>query len=60
MNMVAVKTKATAMGIKTGKMRKAELIRMIQQTEGHSPCFETAKNDCDQHDCCWREDCVPQ
>jgi hypothetical protein len=60
MNMVAVKAKAKAIGIKTGKMRKAELIRTIQQAEGNSPCFQTLKDDCGQQDCCWREDCLPQ
>ncbi|HIJ78477.1 MAG: Rho termination factor N-terminal domain-containing protein [Desulfobulbaceae bacterium] len=60
MNMVAVKAKAKEMGIQTAKMRKAELIRAIQQAEGHFPCFETAKDYCDQMDCCWREDCLPQ
>ena len=44
--------------IKAGKMRKADLVRAIQQAEGNEACFDTAKADmCDQAACLWREDC---
>lgn len=46
------------MGIKTSKMKKAEMIRSIQTSEGNHPCFQTADNTCDQDDCCWRNDCL--
>lgn len=58
MNMTQIKAKAKELGIKPGKMRKAELIREIQKAEGNFECFGTADNSCDQMDCCWREDCI--
>jgi hypothetical protein len=56
--MTQIKAKAKELGIKPGKMRKAELIREIQKAEGNFECFGTADNSCDQMDCCWREDCI--
>ena len=58
MNMNDVKKKATILGIKPGKMRKADLIRTIQLQEGNSACFQPGMTSCDQNDCCWRSDCV--
>jgi len=58
MKMTEIKKIAKDMGIKPGKMRKAELIRAIQQQEGNFPCFMTAEGHCDQMDCCWRDDCL--
>lgn len=44
--------------IKPGKMKKADLVRAIQQAEGNQACFETGKAEtCGQADCLWREDC---
>lgn len=44
--------------IKAGKMRKADLVRAIQQAEGNQVCFDTGKVDtCGQDACLWREDC---
>ena len=40
------------------RLRKAELIRAIQQHEGNYPCFGTAEGFCDRRDCLWREDCI--
>ena len=55
----AVKKIAVDYGIKPGKMRKAELIRAIQQKEGNNPCYATnSASTCDQTGCCWREDCI--
>ena len=45
-------------GINPKKMKKAEMIRAIQEQEGNFPCFETAADYCDQDDCMWREDCL--
>lgn len=36
---------------------KADIIRDIQEKEGYSPCFGT-KNECDQMNCFWSEDCL--
>ena len=58
MKVQEIKKKATAMGIKPGKMKKTELIRTIQSTEGNYPCFQTADSNCDQTGCCWRADCL--
>jgi len=58
MSLTDIKVKANALGIKTGKLAKKELIHQIQSAEGFTPCFETGKNDCKEMDCIWREDCI--
>jgi len=40
------------------RLRKADLVRAIQEHEGNYPCFGTAEGYCDQTDCLWREDCL--
>ena len=53
-----IKAIAKKMGISAGKMKKADLVRTIQQTEGNTPCFQTNNMDtCGQENCCWRPDC---
>ena len=45
-------------GIKVSRLKKEELIREIQRTEGNFDCFASAKSgECDQMGCLWREDC---
>ena len=58
MKVKEIKEMAINMGIKPGKMKKADLIRTIQATEGNNSCFQTGNTDCDQVNCCWREDCM--
>ena len=59
MKIDAIKAIAQQLNIKAGKIKKAELIRAIQQAEGNDACFGTGKADvCRQHACLWREDCV--
>ncbi|MBC8318784.1 MAG: SAP domain-containing protein [Desulfobulbaceae bacterium] len=58
MKMTDVKKKATSVGIKSGKMKKTDLIRAIQLKEGNPTCFQTGITPCDQSTCCWRADCV--
>lgn len=59
MKLEEVKKIAAQHGIKPGKLRKAELIRLIQQAEGNDPCFDTGNVDsCGQYQCLWREDCI--
>ncbi|MDH5297490.1 MAG: Rho termination factor N-terminal domain-containing protein [Desulfobulbaceae bacterium] len=58
MKVQEIKKKATDMGINPGKMKKTDLIRAIQSTEGNYPCFQTATDFCDQDGCCWRGDCM--
>lgn len=60
MKMTEIWKKATALQIKYGGMKKAELIRAIQVGEGNFACFGTAESNCDQLDCCWRQDCLPR
>ena len=56
--MKEIKEVAKKMGIQSGKMKKADLIRSIQVAEGNSPCFQTGLSSCDQSNCCWRSDCM--
>lgn len=59
MHMSEVKTRAEKLGLKPGRMGKADLIHAIQNREGNSPCFQTGLDSCDQFNCCWRGDCLP-
>lgn len=53
-----VKKVAVGRGIAAGKLRKDELIRLIQKTEGNAQCYGTgAASSCGQANCLWREDC---
>ncbi len=58
MKVQEIREIAERMGIKAGKMKKADLIRAIQQAEGNENCFETGRVDtCGQDHCLWRGDC---
>lgn len=59
MNMRGIKEMAKNMGIRPGRLRKAELVRLIQKTEGNIPCFGTQRvENCGEENCLWREDCL--
>lgn len=58
MNLAKVREKAKELGIKPGKMNKAQIIHAIQVQEKNFPCFGTANGYCDQYECLWRSDCV--
>jgi hypothetical protein len=59
MQMTEIKTIAKQYGVKTSKLKKAELIKLIQLTEGNFDCFATpADSYCDQEKCLWRSDCL--
>lgn len=59
MKLDDVKKIAERHGIKPGKLRKAELIRAIQQLEGNHPCYDTGQAEhCGQTHCSWRDDCA--
>ena len=59
MNMQQVRAKAKELNINNyGKMKKADLIRAIQEKVGNFSCFQSAENFCDQDTCCWRPDCL--
>ena len=60
MALKELKEKAKNLGIKTKiGMKNIDLIRSIQTAEGNFPCFSTARDNCGQTSCCWREDCLP-
>ena len=59
MNLKDIKGIAQKQGVKTGKMKKEEIIRAIQRAEGNFDCFGTgAAGHCLQSGCLWREDCL--
>ena len=58
MKLEEIKNIAQLHNIKASKMKKAELVRAVQQAEGNQQCFETgAVATCSQHACMWREIC---
>jgi hypothetical protein len=59
MNMNDIRERAKGMGLDSGSLPKKEMIRFIQEKEGHTPCFKTDQASCNQYDCCWRSDCQP-
>ena len=59
MKLEEIKEIAKQHNIKAGKMKKAELVRAIQDAEGNELCFETGTADsCGQDACLWREACA--
>ncbi len=59
MELNEVKRMAGKLGIKTGKMKKGEIIRSIQRAEGNFDCFGSASSgECSQAKCLWRQDCL--
>jgi hypothetical protein len=42
--------------VRVGRSKK-DIIRDIQIMEGYTACFGT-KEECDEYDCLWREDCI--
>lgn len=58
MNLIEIKAIAKKQGIKPGKMKKEELIRSIQLSEGNPQCFNSGTStQCGQDACLWRADC---
>jgi hypothetical protein len=59
MKLEEIKEIAKQYDIKTGKLKKVDLVRAIQQAENNEVCFETGlANNCGQDTCLWREVCV--
>ncbi len=58
MSMPEVKMKAKTLGLRPGKVRKAELIHAIQTAEGCTPCFGKSDGRCSYIDCCFMKDCL--
>lgn len=57
MKMGEVRKLAKGAGISSFGKTKVDLIRAIQRQEGYFDCFGTARDFCDQMDCCFREAC---
>ncbi len=61
MKMQDIKAIAADMGIKAGRIKKADLIRAIQVEEGNYDCFGSERiQSCAEQGCLWREDCVKE
>ena len=59
MNIRKVKEIARQRDIRTGTMKKGDIIREIQAKEGNSACFDSKKShECGQQECLWRNDCT--
>ena len=58
MTMPQIREKARELGIKPGKTKKTELIRIIQQAEGNNPCYGRSNGQCPNIDCCFMSDCL--
>jgi len=58
MTITQVKTKAKKIGVKCGKMKKADIIHAIQEAEHNNPCFGSSNGDCSYTDCCFISDCL--
>lgn len=60
MLMTEVRNIAKTQGLKTARMSKLDIIKLIQKSEGNFDCFATPSDGfCDQTGCLWREDCLP-
>lgn len=59
MRLQEVKAIAKTKGLRLGNMKKDNIIRTIQRSEGNTDCFATGKaNECGQTNCLWRQDCL--
>ena len=61
MNLTEIKTIAKAQGSNARNLKKTDLIRTIQKTEGNfdCDCYGSEKSGfCDQMNCLWRADCL--
>lgn len=56
--MADIRKKAQDLGLTVGKLKKAELIQVIQVTEGFTPCFGRSNGECSNTDCCFMTDCL--
>jgi len=58
MTIKELRAVARDLGIRTTNLRKADLIRAIQLSEGNFDCFGKAEDYCDQLSCLFRKDCL--
>ncbi|MEI6208533.1 MAG: SAP domain-containing protein [Desulfuromonadales bacterium] len=58
MKLEEIKVIARQHNIKVGKLKKAELVKAIQQAEENEVCFASGQaSKCGQSSCLWRDDC---
>lgn len=58
MTLKEIQQIARLRGVKPGQLGKSELVRTLQQQEGHIPCFATGQAaSCGQDGCLWRGAC---
>lgn len=58
MKVQEIREIAQRLAIPASKLKKGELIRVIQRTEGNPECFDSGQaGRCGQRECLWAEDC---
>ncbi|HOP40408.1 MAG TPA: SAP domain-containing protein [Geobacteraceae bacterium] len=58
MKLADVKKIAKERGLQSRNMKKVDLIRAIQRSEGNADCYNTNSSEsCGQRSCLWRDDC---
>jgi len=60
MTIREIRKRAKTLGIKPGRMNKLELVRAVQAAENNPQCFRSGLTHCDQTECLWLEDCIPE
>ena len=60
MTIREIRKRAKALGVGLDTNNKVDLIRAVQAVENNPQCFRTERAHCDQVQCCWLEDCIPQ
>jgi hypothetical protein len=59
MTLKEVKAIAKKMNLKVSHVKKTDMIRAIQSSEGNNDCFKTGyAHECGQSNCLWRQDCL--
>jgi len=59
MRFQEIQKMAKDMGIRSVKMKKADLIRAIQRAENNIECYGTKRGDnCQEMACLWKSDCL--
>lgn len=58
MKVQEIRKIARKLAIPAGKLKKVDLIRTIQRTEGNAQCFGSGwSGQCGQDECLWADDC---
>jgi len=59
MTVKEIKSIAKKMNLKFSNVRKTDMVRAIQKSEGNNDCFKTGNaQECGQLNCLWRQDCL--